>query len=305
MTTPPRKRRELIQEHAPWFKLSHYEALKDAAPDIWYTQFALRIDLQRLRSLLKASDDAYAEMRRSIYQQLITILRCKGVLRGKALNRFLVAEEFLYPETFSIFRDLSSEGVYVREMSWGDYSRVETALGSACGGMGGAVCLDPARERVSSDPLSKHVHPSMLAASEAFLTIDLRCSRALIIKQVAELVDQLSQDRARLLPPTKQTKLPSYEAWHRSRVLAYLDLRQWIDTAEDKGLRQSVKDSDVAQALNIDPKQLADTTKKHAEELTDPFSWTFMHLAESAISSRRAPMSRLRVAKRASHPPKN
>lgn len=134
MTTHPRKRREIIQKHAPWFKLSHYEALKDASPDIWYTQFALRIDLKRARSLLTSPDDPYAEMRRSIHQQLLTILRCKGVLRGKVLDKFLTGEEFLYSEAFSVFRELSAEGVYVREMTWADYSRVETAQRFGRGG---------------------------------------------------------------------------------------------------------------------------------------------------------------------------
>ncbi len=97
----------------------------------------------------------------------------------------------------------------------------------------------------------------------------------------------------------KQTKLPAFDAWHRSRVLPYLDLRQWLDTDMNSELRESVKDADIADSLGIDPKQLADTTKKHAEELMDPHGWTFMHLAETAVSSFRQPARRLRHSKKA------
>lgn len=92
----PAKTRNLIGQHARWFKLSKYEALKNASPWIWYTQFALRIDLNRSRSLLVARDSPVASMHHAVHQELTALMRDRGVLRGEALKRFLTAEEFLY-----------------------------------------------------------------------------------------------------------------------------------------------------------------------------------------------------------------
>lgn len=189
-------------------------------------------------------------------------------------------------------------------MTLDDHDRVGTALDREKSEHSDTCAEKPTTEcSVSSDSLSRFVRHSMLSSSEAFLTVDLRCPRALILKQVAELVDTLQRDRAAWLPVAKQTKLPAFAAWHRSRVMPYLDLRQWLDTNENSELRESFKDAAFADALGIDPKQLADTTKKHAEELTDPLSWTFMHLAETAVRCFREPARRLRNARKVERPP--
>jgi hypothetical protein len=81
-------------------------------------------------------------------------------------------------------------------------------------------------------------------------------------------------------------------------VLPYIDLCQWLDEEPNHALRDQLLEADKAEALEIDPKQLHDTTFGHADELTDELSWTFLHLTEAAISSRRGPLTPLRKTKR-------
>ena len=100
------------------------------------------------------------------------------------------------------------------------------------------------------------------------------------------------------LPTLKQTKLPAKESWIASRVLPYINLCSWLDEPLNHALRKEIFDVDKAEALGIDPNRFRDTILGQAHELTDPLSWTFLHLVEATISSRRGPLSPLRNTKR-------
>ena len=80
-------------------------------------------------------------------------------------------------------------------------------------------------------------------------------------------------------------------------MLPYIDLCEWLEVTEP-ALAGQLSKADIAAALELDPKQVRDTTEHHAAELTDPLSWTFMHLTEMAISSLRWPITPLRQTKR-------
>ena len=75
------KSRHLIGQYTLWFKLSNYDTLKNASPRIWHTQFALRIDLQRTRSLLMSQDSPFAAMHEAVHQELTSLVRSNAVLR--------------------------------------------------------------------------------------------------------------------------------------------------------------------------------------------------------------------------------
>ena len=301
--------RELIRKHAPWFNLRNYDALSRAALGDWYEQFALRIDLRRIRSLLFAPEHECSAMHRSVHSGLVTLLRTHGVVTSEQLEVCLRGEEFLYPETFSVLRSVSAEGLYLRPMTLNDYVRIRGDLkpGSlrgahagwreALGELSSDETSCPSEREEMQTPLNEQLNFFSVRPTEAFLRVDLRLPRSLIKKQLEEVVDRLSQRVGPLLPAKTQTRLPTPKAWVKSKVLPFVDLSQWLETAEPE-LVKRISKADIAAALELDPKQMTDTTEQHAAELTDPLSWTFMHLAETAISSMRNPIAPLRQPKR-------
>jgi hypothetical protein len=302
--------RSLIKEHASWFDLCKYDGLAGASEELWYRQFALRIDLQRMRSLLLPPELQDTPRYREVHGNLTYLIREKGIIDDRSLEIFLQLEEYLFPEAFSIFHAVSSDGLHVRPMTVGDQLRIALGLKpESVSQAQEAHNRDPYSVRqqsepgarpsnILSEPLLDHLGRSSIGLGEAFLRVDLRFPRTLIKKQVEEIVDKLSAQMEMYLPQMKQTKLPATEAWIRSRVLPYIDLCQWLDEEPNHALRDQLLEADKAEALEIDPKQLHDTTFGHADELTDELSWTFLHLTEAAISSRRGPLTPLRKTKR-------
>jgi len=276
--------RKLIPEHAKWFNLRNYDRLISANHDIWFTQFALRIDLHRMRSLFAAPDSETKQMHLDAHVSSIEVIRSKGIVEGALLKRVLELEEFMYPESFSVLRMTSSDGVYLRSLNLDDVARIHNGLADAKSG-------------AHTDPIEKHVHRSIIGA-HAYITVDLRCPRELLIKQFEELIDGQRKTFGSLLSPAQQTTMPTAKAWIKSRVLPYIDLRDWRDDLHDTELKKRIKDADIAAALEIDPKTLSETTKAHAETLTDPTTWGFIHLLEAAISYRRGPLTPQRLAKK-------
>lgn len=302
--------RSLIKKHAQWFDLSNYYGLEGASTEMWHRQLALRIDLRRMRFLLLPPEHQYTPMYREVHGNLTYLIRDKGIIDDRSLDLFLRGEEFLYPESFSTLHSVSSDGAYIRPMTVGDQMRLALGLKSESARKAQeAYECDPYKLRqqseprvrsstIRSEPLMNHLERSSIGMTEAFLTVDLRLPRTLIKKQVEEIVDKLAKEIERYLPPMTQTKSPATSSWFGSRALPYIDLCEWLDEHPNHALRDQLLEADKAEALGIDPKQLQDTTSKHAAELTDPLSWTFMHLAEAAISSRRGPMTPLRETKR-------
>jgi Family of unknown function (DUF6387) len=277
--------RRLILEHARWFNLRNYDRLMSANHDVWFAQFALRIDLHRMRSLFAAPDSETKRMHLDTHAALIEMIRAKGVADGALLKRVLELEEFMYPESFSVLRMTSSDGVYLRPLNLDDVTRIHNGL-------------DDAKSQALTDPIEKHVHRSLIGA-HAYITVDLRCPRELLVKQFEELIDGQRKTFGSLLTPAQQTTMPTDKAWIKSKVLPYIDLRNWRDDLHDPELKNRIKDADIAAALEIDPKTLSETTKVHAEILSDPTTWGFIHLLEAAISYRRGPLTPQRLAKKA------
>ncbi len=302
--------RRLIKEQAPWFDPSKYDRLDGAPEGLWHRQFALRIDLHRMRSILGPSGLQLSAEYRAVLAGLTNVIREKGVIEDTDLKLFRQGEELLAPESFSVLNAVSMEGLHVRSMTVGDHLRLQLSLrhdawmqahsDHARDSYGLRHRSEPTihHKDILSTPLLHHVHPSSIDASEAFLRIDLRLPRTLIKKQVEELVDRLTTRAEGHLPTMKQTKLPAKDSWMASRVLPYIDLCHWLDEQPNHALRNKVSDVDRAEALGIDPHRFKDTTLGQAHELTDPLSWTFLHLVEATISSRRGPLTPLRNTKR-------
>jgi hypothetical protein len=306
-----KRSRQLISEHASWFRLRNYESLETATPRVWFTQFALRIDLQRMRSLLIGPDDPSVQVLRSGHDGAVALVRSKGVIKGLALAKLLQYDEALSPEGFSTLGMANANGVYLRPMSLEDFFRVGDALNAIppsgptandpAGRSGGGLYRSSAKHSPSldlSDSLDLHVRRSLVNLYETFVTVDLRLPRALLIKQFAEVIDMQRKTLEPLLPPARQTKMPSGEAWAKSQVLPYIDLCQWRDELKDNEIRSRISDADIASILEIDPKTLSETTKNHADALTNPLSWVFMHLVEAASSGHRIPLTPLRKQER-------
>jgi hypothetical protein len=306
-----KRSRQLISEHAPWFRLRNYEILKTATPLDWFTQFAVRIDLQRMRSLLTAPDTSSGRTFQSAHRGCLALVRSKGVIDDPVLEKLLQFGEALFPEGFSTLRMVNVDGVYLRPMNLEDFFRVGNALN---GLSPSAISIDePAGRNAGgrpwsstkhnpsldlSDSLDVHVRRSLVNLYQTFVTVDLRLPRALLIKQFAEVIDKQRKVLEPILPPAKQTKMPAYQAWDKSQVLPYIDLCQWRDELKDGDVRSRINDADIASALEIDPKVLSETTKNHADDLTDPLSWVFMHLVETASSEHRVPLTPLRKQER-------
>ncbi len=302
--------RSLIKKHAPWFDVRKYDGLEGASQELWYRQFALRIDLRRMRSLLLPPEHQYTPMYREVHSNLMYLVRGKGIIDDRSLELFLQLEMYLSPEAFSTFHSVSSAGLHVRPMTVGDQLRIVLGLKpESVKQAQEAHNRDPYSVRQQSEPgarpstilsesLLDHLGRSSIGLAEAFLRVDLRFPRTLIKKQVEEIVDKLSAQMKMYLPQKNQTKSPATKAWIRSKVLPYIDLCQWLDEEPNHALRDQLLEADKAEALGIDPKQLHDTTFGHADELTNELSWTFLHLAEAAISSRRGPLTPLRKTKR-------
>jgi hypothetical protein len=302
--------RSLIKKHVPWFDLRKYDGLEGASPELWYRQFALRVDLRRMRSLLLPPEHQYTPMYREVHGNLMHLIREKGIIDDRSLELFLQLEMYLSPEAFSTFHSVSSDGLHVRPMTVGDQLRIALGLKpESVRQAQEAHDRDPYSVRqqsepgarpssILSEPLLDHLGRSSIGSGEAFLRVDLRFPRTLIKKQVEEIVDKLSAQMEMYLPQKKQIKLPATKSWIRSKVLPYIDLCQWLDEEPNHALRDQLFEADKAEALGIEIKQLQDTTSVHVAELTDPLSWTFMHLAEAAISSHRGPLTPLRKTKR-------
>lgn len=302
--------RRLIPEHARWFNLRNYDRLKSANHEVWFTQFALRIDLHRIRTLFAAPDSETKRMHLDTHASLIEMIHAKGVVEGAHLKRVLELEEFMYPESFSVLRMTSSDGVYLRPLNLEDAARIHNGLanlapfGSAshtrlpCRSVQAQPSTSVTDSPSLSDPIEKHVHRSLIGSC-AYITVDLRCPRELLVKQFEELVDRQRKAFGSLLAPAQQTTMPTEKAWLKSRVLPYIDLRNWRNELHDTELRNRIKDADIAAALEIAPKTLSETTKVHAETLSDPTTWGFIHLVEAAISYRRGRLTPQRVAKKA------
>ena len=313
-----KRSRQLISEHAPWFRLRNYERLKTATPLVWFTQFAVRIDLQRMRSLLPSPDTSGGRKFQSAHDDSVALVRSKGVIEDPALAKLLKFDEALFPEGFSTPRMATVDGVYLRPMNLEDFFRVGNALkgippsaisATEPAGRNAGERPWPSTEHSPlldlSDSLDIHVRRSLVNLYETFVTVDLRLPRALLIKQFAEVIDRQRKVLEPFLPPPKQTKMPACQAWDKSKVLPYIDLCQWRDELKDSDVRSQINDADIASALEIDPKVLCETTKNHADDLTDPLSWVFMHLVETASSEHRVPLTPLRKQERRRNTPKN
>lgn len=301
--------RSLIQANAPWFNLQNYEILSTASPLVWYQQFAARIDLRRARSLLIGQGNPFPALVEA-YATLTDLIRWSGVVQGKALQLFMEGEKWLAPETLSTMRAVGAQGLHVRLMTVGDLihasknlperTRREAAKEYDCSPFELHIRSRSkvAKSSVLCEPVSRLSQQSFADTPEFFLTIDARLPPALITKQVLELLNQYtSLNRGSVVYP-KETKAPNYKSWFKSKVLPYIDLCQWLQQTENRDLKLQVGDAALVEALSIDIKQLSDTTKKHANQLTDEFNLTFMSLQEAAISSLREPAASLRRTKR-------
>lgn len=310
MTYGVKRSRVLIEQHAPWFSLANYKKLIGASPLTWYLQFASRIDLHRMRSLLLGPHQSFLPAFSSAHASLTELIRRVGVLDGESLELFMEGENFISPESFSAIHAVSVQGLHVRLMTVGDLLHATKTLDDE---LAQKAIMEHdrspfelhsrARSRTNESsalcqPVSKLKQTSVLETSELFVTVDTRLPPALIGKQVIELVDQFTRlHRGSSIYP-KQTKVPAFAAWRRSRVLPYIDLCQWLHEPGNEVLRAKVSDADLAAALDVDPKQLSDTTKAHAQQLTDEFNLTFVQLQEAAISVLRGPKTALRLPKR-------
>lgn len=274
-------------------------------------QFAVRIDLQRMRSLLTSPDTSGGRIFQSAHRGSLALVRSKGVIDDPVLEKLLRFGEALFPEGFSTLRMVKVDGVYLRPMNFEDFFRVGNALNALspstisrderAGRNAGGRPWSPTKHNPSldlSDSLDIHVRRSLVNLYETFVTVDLRLPRALLIKQFAEVIDRQRKVLEPFLPPPKQTKMPACQAWEKSKVLPYIDLCQWRDELNDSNVRSRINDADIASALEIDPKVLCETTKTHADDLTDPLSWVFMHLVETASSEHRVPLTPLRKQER-------
>jgi hypothetical protein len=306
--------RRLIFEHARWFNLRNYDRLQSASHEVWFTQFALRIDLHRMRSLFAGPDGETMRMHLGTHGALVGMLRANGVVENAALKQALELEEFMYPESFSVLHMTSTDGVHVRPLNLEDVARIHDGLSHLGPFSSSSNTRLPHRgiraqhsthddeSEILSDPIEKHVHRS-LTGSYAYMMVDLSCPRELLVKQFEELIDRQRKPLGSLLAPAQQTTSPTDKAWVKSKVLPYIDLRDWRDELQDTELRNLIKDADIASALEIDPKTLSETTKSHAQTLSDPTTWGFKHLVEAAISHRRGPLIPQRQAKKTQRKP--
>jgi hypothetical protein len=306
--------RRLISEHARWFKLRKYDCLASASHEAWFVQFALRIDLHRMRSLFAGPDGETKRMHLGTHGALVEMVRAVGVVDSATLKRALELEEFLYPESFSVLHLTRSDGVHVRPLNLEDVARIHDGLGHLRHFSSTSNTRLPHRgiraqhsthddeSEILSDPIEKHVHRS-LTGSYAYMMVDLSCPRELLVKQFEELIDRQRKPLGSLLAPAQQTTSPTDKAWVKSKVLPYIDLRDWRDELQDTELRNLIKDADIAAALEIDPKTLSETTKGHAQTLSDPTTWGFKHLVEASISHRRGPLIPQRQAKKTQRKP--
>ncbi len=80
MTYGVKRSRVLIEQHAPWFSLANYKKLIGASPLTWYLQFASRIDLHRMRSLLLGPHQSFLPAFSSAHASLTELIRRVGVL---------------------------------------------------------------------------------------------------------------------------------------------------------------------------------------------------------------------------------
>jgi hypothetical protein len=301
--------RRLISEHARWFNLRNYDRLQSASHEVWFTQSALRIDLHRMRSLFAGPDGETKRMHLGTHGALVGMLRASGIVEGTTLKQALELEEFMYPESFSVLHLTRSDGVHVRPLNLEDIARIHNGLSH----VGPFSSISDTRlpyrgiraqhstandeSQILSDPIEKHVHRS-LTGSYAYIKVDLSCPRELLVKQFAELIDRQRKPLGPLLAPAQQTTSPTVKAWVKSKVLPYIDLRDWRNELQDTELRNLIKDADIAAALEIDSKTLSETTKVHAQTLSDPTTWGFIHLVEAAISHRRGPLTLQRQTKK-------
>ena len=120
--------RRLIMEQAPWFDLGKYDRLNGASEELWHRQFALRIDLHRMRSIVSSPHPQLGAEYRVILAGLSNVIREKGVIEDTDMKLFRQGEELLVPESFSVLNAISTDGLYVRSMTVGDHLRLQLAL---------------------------------------------------------------------------------------------------------------------------------------------------------------------------------
>jgi hypothetical protein len=298
--------RQLIAKHAPWFKRSNYDNLSTANPETWFIQFALRIDLQRMRIMRSSRESAPPSAHEKDRALLVCRLREAGVIERQQLEAFLEGANALSNEDFATLVMGMRDGVCVRAMNIEDVELVLESLEQKRRydeKLESLPANHPIRLRARAaqdatvdrhDSIYQHLQPGIMDLSQLLMSVDLSLPRAFLKRQFEELVDQHQRLRANYLPRLVESKLPAHKAWQRSKVLGYIDLSTWRSELPDEELKGTIQDADVAAALGIGTKMLFEMTKVHAKNLTDPNSVVFMHMTETAISYRRGPLRPLR-----------
>ena len=289
----------LLKELAPWFALKNYELLDVASPKDWFNQFALRIDLERMRRSLRlgSSDTAFKHWR-TVHSCMVSLVR-EGFVRQETITDVIVRyEELLAPEGFSTLAFLRPEGRYMRLLTMADFLRICSELNnhaldtaaaayrSAPGGYPLPVVPMNHDSATLFDPVLTHMR-GLSARCQSFIAFDLQMPKSVLTRQFDELVDQLQKSSLPVAPHADRSAKQTHTAWVKSRVLPYIDLCQWRDDLADQESKERFTRVAIASALEIEPDTLAKVTKVHAEELTDERSWTFMQLVEDAISFHR------------------
>ena len=298
---------KFLMDQATWFSLRNYDAIEAAPLELWFRQFALRIDLRTLKSMLIHPDPKVAEMYRAVLGTLFTHIRTHPVIIDRHLPFFLEQEELLWPAAFSVFRSIPTNGMHVRIMTLNDLIRVAPLIKNRSLEAANSIRVighrhgdhNPRMARNTPNVLDENVtwHLQGAEPTEAFLRVDLRLPVPVVHKQLRGLLDQLAIDAAPFLSrttakrkaredePKREMKLqPS--SWFKSRVLAYIDLCHWLEELPQQDLPE-ITSADFAKLLGIGDKQLTQTTARYANVFGDPLSWEFMQLSEAVARARR------------------
>lgn len=229
-----------LEEQASWLKLQNYAELENGSLELWFRQFALRIDLRRSRPLMRRPGSQIIELQRCVLDALIAQIRNRGVITDKHLPLFLQAEEFLYPAGFSVLHSVSSNGCHIRPMTVGDHLRVAEAIKEKTllkateeyrsrhwHGSFNLTTIDGS-EQLLNENLKHHVREPSIALTEAFLRVDLRLPQAVIMRQVRAMLGQLATDdglfplrpdESRARRRVYEVKEPSETAKKRARAI--------------------------------------------------------------------------------------
>ena len=298
--TLPREKpvdRKLVQERAPWFSLSKYEALRTASLETWCIQFALRLDLQHMKPIASELDSQSVLPSSLVHEQITDELRERGIIEESALSQFLQDAAVFGPAPFPILQRALSKGSAVRTMSIGDVRGVVEALEAKASveeHLSGCENASPSH----ADSIYEHVFAAHPEPAQLLISIDIRLPREFLKRQLLELIDERQRRLSVVLPVPRESKKPSPGKWFKSKVLPYLDLAAWRASLPI-AIQRTVLDSDIAFALDLDPGAIGRLQAGHAMNLTDEHSVEFLSLLEATISTRR----RLTPLRRRSSPP--